>query len=50
LARTLMVDVHFVRDHISDIVSMADRLSERLREFEHAGLARLSNQSKLASQ
>jgi len=49
-ARTLMVDVHFVRDHISDIVSMADRLSERLREFEHAGLARLSNQSKLASQ
>jgi hypothetical protein len=50
LARTLMVDVHFVRDHISDIVSMADRLSERLREFEHAGLARLSSQSKLASQ
>jgi len=36
---TLMVDVYFVRDHITDIVAMADQLSERLREFEASGLA-----------
>lgn len=40
LARTLMVDVTFVRDHIRDIVAMADKLNERLHEFEAAGLAR----------
>ena len=39
LTQTLMVDVHFVRDHIRDIVAMADKLSDRLREFEAAGLA-----------
>lgn len=36
---TVMVDVYFIRDHIRDIVSMANLLSERLREFEDAGLA-----------
>lgn len=39
LARSLMVDVHFVRDHLRHIVSMADKLSARLHEFEAAGLA-----------
>lgn len=40
LTHTLMVEVHFVRDHIRDIVAMADKLSDKLHEFEAAGLAR----------
>lgn len=36
---TVYVDVHFVRDHLRHIVSMADKLSARLHEFEAAGLA-----------
>lgn len=38
-AQTLMVDVYFIRDDIGHIVAMADRLSDRLHEFEAAGLA-----------
>lgn len=38
-SRSLMVDVYFIRDHIHNIVSMADKLNDRLREFESAGLA-----------
>jgi hypothetical protein len=38
-ARTLMVDVHLVRDDIRYIVAMADKLSDRLREFEATGQA-----------
>ncbi len=44
LRQTLMVDVHFVRDHLRDIVAMADKLSSRLHEFEAAGLARQAAQ------
>lgn len=43
---TVMVDVLFVRDHIRDIVAMADKLSDRLREFEIAGLAYRATKSK----
>ncbi len=39
LARTLMVDVTFLRDHLHGIVGMADKLSGQLNEFEAAGLA-----------
>ena len=38
-ARSLMVDITFARRDIKDIVAMADKVSERLREFEAAGLA-----------
>lgn len=38
-ARTLMVDIYFIRDYIPDIVAMADKVSAKLREFEAAGLA-----------
>lgn len=38
-ARTLMIDIEFTRDDISHIVAMADKLGDRLREFEAAGLA-----------
>ncbi|MBL8477098.1 MAG: hypothetical protein JNK71_13675 [Methyloversatilis sp.] len=41
-ARTLMIDIYFIRDDIPHIVSMADLVSEKLREFEAAGLARRS--------
>ena len=33
-----MVDITFARRDIKDIVAMADKVSERLREFEAAGL------------
>jgi hypothetical protein len=49
LAQTLMVDAYFVRDHIRDIVAMADKLSAKLREFEAAGLARRAAQSQSGS-
>ena len=38
-ARSLMVDITFARRDIKHIVAMADKVSERLREFEAAGLA-----------
>lgn len=38
-ARSLMVDVSFARRDIKNIVAMANKVSERLREFEAAGLA-----------
>ncbi len=38
-ARSLMVDIEFARRDINHIVAMADKVSERLREFEAAGLA-----------
>ncbi len=38
-ARSLMVDIEFARRDIKNIVAMADKVSERLREFEAAGLA-----------
>ena len=38
-ARSLMVDIEFARRDIKHIVAMADKVSERLREFEAAGLA-----------
>ena len=37
-ARSLMVDIEFARRDIKNIVAMADKVSERLREFEAAGL------------
>jgi hypothetical protein len=37
-----MIDIYFIRDDISHIVSMADLVSEKLREFEAAGLAHRS--------
>lgn len=48
-----MVDVYFVRDHIGHIVTMADKLGDKLREFEAAGLARravLQSQAQPSSQ
>lgn len=50
---TVMVDVYFVRDHIGHIVTMADKLGDKLREFEAAGLARravLQSQAQPSSQ
>jgi hypothetical protein len=38
-ARSLMVDITFARRDIKNIVAMADKVSERLREFEAAGQA-----------
>jgi len=37
--KTLMIDVYFMGNDIGHIVSMADKLSDKLREFEAAGLA-----------
>lgn len=37
---TVAIDIQFTRRDIVHIVSMADKVSERLREFEAAGLAR----------
>lgn len=37
--KTLMIDVYFMGDDIGHIVSMADKLSDKLGEFEAAGLA-----------
>lgn len=44
-ARTLMIDIEFNRADIGHIVAMADKVSERLREFEAAGLARKASQT-----
>jgi len=41
-ARTLMIDIYFIRNDIPHIVSMADLVTERLEEFEASGLARRS--------
>jgi hypothetical protein len=38
-ATSLEVDIYFIRDHLQHIVAMADRVVERLREFEAAGAA-----------
>ena len=45
-ARSLMVDIEFARRDIKNIVAMADKVSERLREFEAAGLAYQATQSQ----
>lgn len=37
---TVAIDIEFARRDIKNIVTMADKVSERLREFEAAGLAR----------
>lgn len=39
ISKTVMADVHFVSDHLKHIVSMADKLSAKLHEFQVAGLA-----------
>jgi len=44
-----MVDVHFTRDDIPHIVSMADKLSDKLREFESAGSTYQAKKSHLKS-
>lgn len=46
---TLMVDVDFDRDHIRDIVAMADKLHDHLRNFEGAGQAYRATKSKPGS-
>ena len=38
-ATSLEVDIYFIRDHLQYIVAMADRVVERLKEFEKAGVA-----------
>lgn len=43
---TIAVDVEFMRNEISTIVSMVDRLGDRLREFEAAGVARRAAKSQ----
>lgn len=37
--KTLMIDIYFMGGDIGHIVSMADKVSDKLREFETAGLA-----------
>jgi len=39
VSRTVMAEVHFVSDHLKRIVSMADKLSAKLQEFQAEGLA-----------
>ncbi len=39
VSKTVMADVHFVSDHLKHIVSMADKLSTKLQEFQAAGRA-----------
>lgn len=39
VSKTVMAEVHFVSDHLKHIVSMADKLSAKLQEFQAAGLA-----------
>ena len=43
---TVAIDIQFTRRDIVHIVSMADKVSERLREFEAAGLAYQATQSQ----
>jgi len=37
--KSLMVDIYFMRNEIAHIVAMADKVNERLHEFQTAGLA-----------
>lgn len=39
VSKTVMAEVHFVSDHLKYVVSMADKLSAKLQEFQTAGLA-----------
>lgn len=39
VSKTAMAEVHFVSDHLKYAVSMADKLSAKLHEFQTAGLA-----------
>lgn len=39
VTKTVMAEVTFVADHLKHIVSMADKLSAKLQEFQTAGLA-----------
>lgn len=39
VSKSVMAEVHFVSDHLRQIVSMADRLSAKVQEFQAAGLA-----------
>lgn len=39
VSMTVMAEVHFVSDHLESVVSMADKLSAKLQEFQTAGLA-----------
>lgn len=39
VSKTVMAEVHFVSEHLKHIVSMADKLSDKLQEFQAAGLA-----------
>jgi hypothetical protein len=38
VSKTVMAEVHFVSDHLKHVVSMADKLSAKLQEFQAAGL------------
>jgi hypothetical protein len=42
----LEVDIYFIRDHLDDIVGMADRVVEQLSEFEAAGSAHRASRAK----
>jgi len=39
VSKTVMAEVHFVSDDLKHVVSMADKLSTKLQEFQAAGLA-----------
>jgi hypothetical protein len=43
---SLEVDIYFIRDHLDDIVGMADRVVEQLSEFEAAGSAHRASRAK----
>ncbi len=48
-ARTLMIDIEFNRTDITHIVAMTDKVADRLREFEAAGLVYRATQPSSAS-
>ncbi|PKO34529.1 MAG: hypothetical protein CVU34_07180 [Betaproteobacteria bacterium HGW-Betaproteobacteria-7] len=45
VSKTVIAEVHFVADHLKHVVSMADKLSAKLQEFQAAGLAYRRTQS-----
>lgn len=45
VSKTVIAEVHFVADHLKHVVSIADKLSTKLQEFQAAGLAYLLAQS-----
>lgn len=45
VSKTVIAEVHFVADHLKHVVSMANKLSAKLQEFQATGLAYRHTQS-----